>query len=984
MLTAVLVSPLAATEHRGTVKLGPVPVPGVTVTATQGTKKVSAITDERGNYVFPDLIDGVWTIEVEMSGFSQLRRDLTVGPDAPATEWELKMLPMNEIEVVAVAAPIPAAVPETPAKTTAPQRSQSGFQRTDVRASSGAASAASDSAGFVNETAGDLAQRAADGLLINGSVNNGAASPFAQLAAFGNNRRTRSVYNGAFGLVMDNSALDARAFSLTGQNTPKPTYNHLLGIVSLGGPLKIPHLIKNGPIFFFAYQRAQNSNAVTQPALMPTSAERNGDLSSHPGAIIDPLNGTPFTGNLIPQDRISPQARALLTYYPLPNFAAGGRYNYQIPLLSATHQDSVQTRLSKTFGMKNQVFGDLAFQRTATDNPNLFGFLDQTQIFGINGSANWNHRWTQRFSTTFKYQFSRLRTRVGAQFANRVNVSGKAGISGNDQDPLYWGPPALNFANGVAGLSDGQPSFNRNQTHAWSYSTFWNRSPHTFTFGADFRRQQFNVLSQQDARGAFTFTGAATGSDFADFLLGIPTTASIAFGNADKYFRQSVADAYISDDWRVRTGLTLTLGIRWEVETPSTELRDRLVNLKNGPDFATASPVIGDTLNPDRNGFQPRLAMAWRPLAASSLIVRAGYGVYRNTSVYQSIVSQMAQQAPLSRSLSVQNTTATPLTLANGFSFATGSVLPTFAVDPNFRIGYAQTWTVTVQRDLPASMQLVTNYQGSKGTHLMQEFLPNTFPTGAANPCPSCPSGFVYLASNGNSTRESGQIQLRRRLHNGFTANIQYTLSKSIDDAGFSSASPLIAQNWLDLRAERALSSFDQRHQVTAQAQYTTGMGTGGGTLMGGWRGGLFKEWTVSSQITVGSGTPLTPIYLAAVKGTGFTGSIRPEYTGAPLYASGGGLFLNPAAFVPPSPGHWGNAGRNSITGPSQFGMGASLARTFRANDRVSTDLRIDATNVLNHVTYPSWNTTITSAQYGLPMTANPMRKIQTTLRVRF
>jgi hypothetical protein len=129
---------------------------------------------------------------------------------------------------------------------------------------------------------------------------------------------------------------------------------------------------------------------------------------------------------------------------------------------------------------------------------------------------------------------------------------------------------------------------------------------------------------------------------------------------------------------------------------------------------------------------------------------------------------------------------------------------------------------------------------------------------------------------------------------------------------------------------------------------------------------------------------PLTPIYLAAVGGTGVTGSIRPDYTGAPLYAAPPGFFLNAAAYAPPAPGQWGSAGRNSITGPSQFGLNASLSRTFQMSDRLSLDLRVDATNALNHVTFPSWNTTVTSAQFGLPNPANAMRSLQTTVRVRF
>jgi trimeric autotransporter adhesin len=119
------------------------------------------------------------------------------------------------------------------------------------------------------------------------------------------------------------------------------------------------------------------------------------------------------------------------------------------------------------------------------------------------------------------------------------------------------------------------------------------------------------------------------------------------------------------------------------------------------------------------------------------------------------------------------------------------------------------------------------------------------------------------------------------------------------------------------------------------------------------------------------------------VKGTGITGSIRPDRTGASPYDAPAGLYLNPAAYAAPATGKWGNAGRNSITGPSLLSLNASIGRTFRVREWVMIDLRIDSLNVLNHVTFPSWNTTVTSAQFGLPSIANPMRKIQFTLRAR-
>jgi hypothetical protein len=579
---------------------------------------------------------------------------------------------------------------------------------------------------------------------------------------------------------------------------------------------------------------------------------------------------------------------------------------------------------------------------------------------------------------------------VTPYFANRINVSGNAGITGNNQEPVNWGPPNLAFFSGFTGLSDVQHSFDRDQSNTVSMTNFVNRGRHNLTFGGEFKRQQLNVLAQQDARGLFTFTGASTGSDFADFLLGVPTASSIAFGNPDKYYRGSAYAGHVADDWRLSAGLTLNLGVRWEYESPMTEKYGRLVNLDLAPDFSTATAMVGGKpLRADRAGLQPRLSFACRPVAASSLVVRGGYGIYRNTGVYAPIVAQMAQQSPLSKSTRTENSPATPLTLANGFSTTAVTATNTFAVDSNFRIGYAHNWQLSVQRDLPVSLQVVATYSGVRGVNLAQKSLPNTFPAGSSIVCSSCPSGFVYLTSEGLSIRHAGQIQLRRRLRSGFTASVQYTLSKSMDDAALGAtgvqgggANTAIAQNWLDLRAERSLSNFDQRHLMNVQAQYTTGAAVAGGALLSGWKGALFKEWTVITQMNVGSGLPLTPIYPAAVKGV--TGSVRPDLTGAPIYVETGSSHLNQAAYGAPSKGQWGNAGRNSITGPMQFGMDASLGRTFRIGDRWNADFRFDATNVLNHVTFPSWNTTVTSAQFGLPDRANVMRKLQANLRLRF
>ena len=320
LVLGAAVLPLLGSEHHGTVKFGGLPLPGATVIEAherkRGDKSFSAITDLDGRYSFPDLPDGVWTIQVEMPLFSPVQQEVTVGAGAAAADWDLKLLPAQEISAIVTPAPpgcrsrrlrLRQAAPAKPARKgkdapPAPTNTATAFQRTDLNAApSNNEDSPSASDAAPQETTA-LSQRAADGLLINGSVNNGASSPFAQLQAFGNNRRgVRSLYNGNLGFSLRNSALDARSFSQTGQDTLKPGYNQMQGLASFGGPLKIPGLLnRNGPNFVVNYQWVHNRNASTQPGLMPTSAQRNGDFSSSPVPVLDPDTHLPFPGNTIP------------------------------------------------------------------------------------------------------------------------------------------------------------------------------------------------------------------------------------------------------------------------------------------------------------------------------------------------------------------------------------------------------------------------------------------------------------------------------------------------------------------------------------------------------------------------------------------------------------------------------------------------------------------------------------------------------------
>jgi hypothetical protein len=1159
-LTAVWLAAavLFASEHHGVVQSGGLPVPGATVTATQGDKKLVTTTDDQGAYAFANLPDGTWTITVDMLGFARLSEEVGVAAMAPSPTWNLKLLSAAEVKsaVAALKAPAPApastatAAAKTPAAAPAAANNetkpnstttasaqpaggqpnggrggnrpsirnamaqngrggQNGFQRMDVNQQDGAAGM-SDTA-TPDLTSGDLSQSSNDAFVVGGSISSGVTEPqmndwfggrggpggmgfgpgmggpgmdgmqnpggdgAPQMGgrggpggggpgggrggfgggggpmmgggfgggrggfgggrggrdgangrggrnpnAFGNGRRNPQMrYNGNVAIIYNNSALNARSYSLTGQDTPKPSTANARMTAMFGGPLKIPHLLDGRKTTFninYQFTRARTGNVLT--SLVPTADERAGNfanslnLSGQPVTVYDPTTGSPFPGNVIPANRISSQALGLLAFYPLPNFTSANlRYNYQSSIVGINNQDNVNTRISHTINPKNQVNGNFSYQRADGSSPNLFGFVDANHQSAYNTGINWTYHLTTRLFSTASLNFSRNNQNTTPYFANRANISGQLGITGNDQDPNFWGPPSLSFSNGFQGLSDGTTVFNRAQTTSFSEAVRWFHDKHNFTFGGDIRRVQNNPISEQNPRGTFNFTGANTalngvgGFDVADLLLGLPDTSSIAYGNADKYFRNGWFSLYGTDDWRLTTKLSLNLGFRWDYQLPTTELYGRLVNMNIGPGFTTATAVCAtqvagctpynqagftpSLMNGDARELQPRIGYAWRPFTKGTTVIRGGYGIYYNTTTYQSIVSQMSQQSPLSYSL-IDSSTITPLTLSNGFPLVTKTPVTTFAVDPNFRIGYVHTWQTAIQQNLPWSLVATVTYSGAKGTHQMQEFIPNSAPAGTTYFCTSCPTNFYYMTTGGNTISNNIWLQLQRRFRSGFSGNLIYAHASTIDDGsaggggrgGSGGSSALIAQNWQDLDAERARSSGIRANTLNAMWQYSTGMGARGGALLKGFRGKLLRDWTVTNNITVASGAPLTPTVASrALGGTGIIGPLRANYTGLPVFNPDGSL--NPAAFTVPV-GTYGNAGRNIITGPMIFSLNASAGRIIRVGERRSVDLRIDSTNPLNHVVFTSWNTVVGSTQFGLPSAVNPMRSLTATLRFRF
>ncbi len=455
---------------------------------------------------------------------------------------------------------------------------------------------------------------------------------------------------------------------------------------------------------------------------------------------------------------------------------------------------------------------------------------------------------------------------------------------------------------------------------------------------------------------------------------------------------------------RLLPGLTVNLGIRYEYFAPYTELYNRLANLDLSPGFTAVSVVLPGQTGPysgafptslvrsTKDAFSPRLGIAYRPWPKKSLLIRTGYSIFFSGSPYGSIASSMASQPPFAKTASLTTSADNPLTLENGFATTPSqTVTNTYAVDPNYRLSYAQTWNFTLQDTLPHGLVMEAEYIGTKGTNLAINEQPNRTLAGS-----SVGSGdlqianatqFSYLTFGANSIFNAGQVRVTRRFTRGISSTILYTRSKSIDDASsFNGTGGTLVQYINNLGLERGLSTFDQRNSLQTTFLFSSPVGIHGILRNGGWKTTALSGWTMSGNIGVSSGNPLTAYVSGALANTGGlagSGNIRAQATGLPIESSSG--FFNTAAFTLPVAGQFGDAGRDTIPGPYQISLNSSLNRAFRFGEsRRQFQLRISANNALNHVVVTGFGTTVNASSYGLATSASGTRTVSLLLRFNF
>jgi trimeric autotransporter adhesin len=835
---------------------------------------------------------------------------------------------------------------------------------------------------------------------------------------------------GNVSMTFDSSAFDAAPATLKGQPANKASYLTQRYTATIGGPLTIPKIVNSPRTFFFVnYTGNHSNNPYDAFSTVPTVAERSGDLSALGVTILDPTTHLPFPGSRIPASRLDPSAQQLLNLFPLPN-QPGQRQNFHFVTSANTQLDDVNVRVVHAFSPpppqgRGQGQGPGAQRGPGGGGRGGFGGgrgggasnLSVNVHYRHSDSANLNplptvggsnvltawdipvsYSFTKRgWTNSIRFDFNHQRANTQNLYAFGQDVASQAGILGASTDPFDWGAPGLSFSS-FSSLRDVAPSTRTDRTIAIGDSLVKTRGTHTLRFGGDYRDIRSDSRVDPNARGSFVFTGLYTHLDFADFLLGLPQQSTVQYGPGLERFRSDSWDLFIQDDWRATSKLTVNAGLRYEYYSPAAEAGDRLVTLDAPPDFTAAVPVIAGGTGPfsgplpdtlvraDRTDLAPRTGIAWRP--STSTIIRAGYGINYNASVYQTIAQQLAGQPPFATAATVLATAAAPVPLSTALVSANPAVTAnTFGVDPNMRLPLIQIWNVSMQRDLTRTVTMDIGYVGTRGSRLTLVRAPNRNPDGSLRIEGVAP--FLWESSAADSELNAMTVRFRKRMSHGFAAAATYTLAKSIDDASsIGGTAVVVAQNDLDLAAERGLSSFDQRHRFSAEATYDLPFGEGQRWLQTGAGAAILGRWQINTNVQVASGTPFTARVLSDVRdvATGVNGTLRANYSGEPIDVSDptAAHFFNTAAFSIPLPGTFGNAGRNTIIGPGLSNVSLALLRTIPLGQTRTLAIQIQANNVFNTVQFATIDTVVNSPTFGEVTAFRQMRRVQIVTRLRF
>jgi len=643
-------------------------------------------------------------------------------------------------------------------------------------------------------------------------------------------------YHGSLFEYLQNDALDASPYGFNGK-APK-RFNTFGG--SLGGPLSIPHLYngKDKTFFFADYEGNRRTTAVAQQFLVPTQAERNGDL-------------TALGGPVIPQSSINPTATALLAYYPLPNVSGQSNYNYENFQSTPARTDGADIRVDQTITAKQSAYARFSRKNITEDyaNPLLPNDVDSEHNRSL--LVSYTYTITPKLLNEFRFGFTNAITSVGfpiegADALTQLHLTG-VDIS---QHPTTHAFPTFNFSAGTGFTPIGRDKtgVTQSKTLQFTDNVTYTIGKHTLKAGIDARRVRYfdvELFLPSDDFGQFTFQPTFTGNAFGDFLEGTPNTLFFAVSSPDVGGTAWQYGLFAQDEFQLSSKLTVNYGLRWQVLPAMQEDGGNLANFdqRNNsivvPDQLSSYLAkeniqssnlafqqsfnacnLGHTALPCTNyvtasqdhlpqglrnayhgNFQPRISLAYRPFSDTKTVIRAGFGIFTMTNLgplsfnnsgnptsnlHTYTNSTTAAGAPL-----IQFPNTAPPTV--GIQYGGGGLDQ--GVDPNYRDPQSNQWNLTVERQLTNNDTLRVSYVGMHSYRLnitedLNQIPASTTPyqTTTASPYvdPRAPyqNWFtLYSTFNaGTANYEAMEVQATHRMSHGLYFDANYTFAKNLAD----------------------------------------------------------------------------------------------------------------------------------------------------------------------------------------------------------
>ena len=1033
-------------------------LPGVTVEATNTATGVtrSAISGADGLYTLPLLQPGNYNVKASLQGFRSQQRDgvrVTVTETARLT-FQLEIGGLTETTVIVAEVSLVETSNATHGIVIDEKKvvdlplngrnfTQLGTLIPGVVAPPGGLGGQSGDAtpgGFGNATGGfnvNGMRNQSNNFLMDGATNNDtfntgfvlrpppdAIQEFKILthafgAEYGRNAGsvvnvvTKSGSNTASGAAWEfnrNDALNSRNY-FAPQTQAKPELKQNQFGAAFGGPL-----MRNRLFGFGYYEGYRNDSGTTTNVVVLSEAQRRGDFGST--AIRDPLTGQPFTGNIIPSNRISPAATQLLNdFVPLPN-SPGNRYIVS-PTISDS-RDQFGVRFDYQLGSRQSVLG--RYMRSNTDRltPKIIAPIDQRALATLqDGLVSHNFVISSRIINQARFSVNRIS-------ANPAVTSGLSprsyGINFANTNPIAAGLPSIAvsgfFGGGNAALGDAQQPFVDRVNHVWQLADdmTWITGRHSMKFGVDIRREAMRIAFINRPNGDLTFSGGLSGNAAADFLLGFPAQARATTQQAIQEGYGWLFAGYAQDEFRITSRLTLNLGVRYELPTPFIDVNDAITGFRTGiqsqkyPAAPRGLVYPGDPDVPrgvvptDKNNVAPRLAVAWDPQGDGRMSIRSAFGVFYDALAGQGDFFQSGVLSPPFTPL-IELNTPTPITLADPLAAVAGppnpfpAALTIIGWGDDFNSPYAYHFNVGVQRQLFSRVGTEVSYVGSRGHNLpiFMEINPGVYAAGQTARGARVMPAYSLVRPTfpiAKSWYDSLQASVRMLPSRGLNFLASYTLGKTTDHvSGLNiggEARPVLPVAQGDeasiaraLEFEKGPALFDARHRFVVSFGYELpGLEDSAAlvrAIAGGWQlNGIYQAQT-GFPLTVTQGTVLDIRYMTS----------RPDVTCDPNEGpKTTAQWFNTSCFTTLTLAQTGerpgNAGRNTVRGPGFQRTDLSVFKNFTFAARHRIQIRIEGFNIFNQARFGQPNGTIGTAPFGQITTAEDGRVIQLGIKYTF